>query len=276
MRFPSQDVLNPTHDTNDEACHASPSRDLATHKLTLDATRACDKSDSFHLDWLNEVLRGGRPGMRMISIAPHLIKPLQTETLHVNTHKHTHHHHGPDVHLGGGFVDRHDEDADATHDDNPHDSSHSALPLAEPESDSACGTEAPLLSCKLRARSAVEMQALLSAIADDGDDISDGDDIDIGGADSIGGADNVGGADISVVTAILRDAEVAEQLRSKLDEPPPQHTRRRAGQLAVLKVLQQRRADMDLTQLERQRYDFERRFTPDPSHPQPSTVSEDP
>jgi hypothetical protein len=108
------------------------------------------------------------------------------------------------------------------------------------------------------------MQALLGAIADDGDDISDGDDIDIGGADKIGGADNVGGADISVVTAIVRDAEAAEQLRAKLDEPPPQHTRRRAGQLAVLKVLQQRRADMDLTQLERQRYDFERRFTPDP------------
>ena len=206
--------------------------------------------------------------MRMISIAPHLIKPLRTKTSHVNAHRHTHHHHGPDVHhdhkdsehhshdamdsehhehLGGGFL-RHGEDTDATHDDHPHESSHSPLPRTEPEPDSACGTEVPLFSGKLRASSAVAVQALLSVVTDDGDDINDRDDRDIG-------------ADIRVVAAILRDAE---QLRPEADKPPQQHTRRRAGQLAVLKVLQQRRTDLDATQLERQRHDFESRLTPDP------------
>ena len=95
--------------------------------------------------------------------------------------------------------------------------------------------------------SAVAEQALLSVTTHDGDDINDRDDIDIG-------------ADISVVAAISRDVE---QLRPEPDRPPQLLTRRRAGQLAVLKVLQQRRTDLDATQLERQRHDFERRSTPD-------------
>ena len=220
MRFPSQDVLNPAHDTNDEACHASPSRDLATHKLTLDATRACDKSDSFHLDWLNEVLRGGRPGMRMISIAPRLIKPLHAETLHADTHQHTHHHHGPDVHHDHKDSEHHSHDAP----------SHSSHPRTEPKPASACRTEVPHFS-----RRPVAVQARRSVITDDGDDTNDSDDIDI-------------------VAAILRDAE-------QPDTQPQLHTRRRGEQLAVLKVLEQRRSDLDATQLERQRFDFESRFT---------------
>jgi len=192
------------------------------------------------------------------------------------THGHTHHHHGPDVHhdhkdsehhshdamaskhhehLGGGVFYRHGEDTDATHDDHPHDSSHSPLPRTEPEPDAVCGTEVPFFSGKLRASSAIAVQALLRDSTDDGDDINDGDDI---------------GADISVVAAFFRDAE---QLRPEPDEPPQLHTRRRARQLAVLKVLQQRSTDLDATQLERQRHDFERRSTPDPEHPQPPTLS---
>ena len=187
------------------------------------------------------------------------------------THGHTHHHHGPDVHhdrkdsehhshdamdrkhhehLGAGVFYRHGEDTDATHDDHPHDSSHPPLPRTEPEPDSASGTEAPLF---YGTRSTVAEQALLSDSTDDGDDINDGDGI---------------GADISVVAAMLQ-----KQLRPEPDEPPQLHTRRRAGQLAVMKVLQQRRTDLDATQLERQRHDFERRSTPDPEHPQPPTLS---
>ena len=79
MRFPPQDKLHPAHDSDDTAHHSPPSRDLETRKLTLVATRECDKSESFHLGWLAEVMRAGRPGMRMIPIAPHLINSDATQ-----------------------------------------------------------------------------------------------------------------------------------------------------------------------------------------------------
>jgi hypothetical protein len=219
-RFPPQDVLHPAHDNDDEAHHAPPSRELATDKLRRVAKRACDTPESFHLDWLAEVLRGGRPGMRMISIAPRLIKPLHAETLHADTHQHTHHHHGPDVHHDHKDSEHHSHDAP----------SNSSLPRTEPKPASACRTEVPHFS-----RRPVAVQARRSVITDDGDDTNDSDDIDI-------------------VAAILRDAE-------QPDTQPQLHTRRRGEQLAVLKVLEQRRSDLDATQLERQRFDFESRFT---------------
>jgi len=263
-------MLHPAHDNVDEAHHAPPSRELATQKLTLGDWRACDRFESVPLEWLAQVLRVGRPGVRMIPIAPHLIKPLHTETLHANTHRHTHHHHGPDVHHDHKDSDHHSHDAmdsehhehllrsfsssrgegtGGMHDDHPHNSSHSPLLRTEPKPDSACGTEVPLLSRKLRASAAVAVQALLSVITDDGHDMDDSDDM---GADL---------PDISFVAAILRDAE---QLRRESGKPPQLPTRRRAGQLAAQKVLQQRRTDLDATQIERQRHDFERRLTPTP------------
>ena len=211
MRSPPRDVLHPAHDNDDE--NAPPSRELATPKLTLVATRSCDRSESFHPEWLAEVWRGGRAEMRMLRIAPRLIK--HTATLHVNTHRHTHHHHGPGVHHDHKDGEHHSHDAmDSEHhehlcgwprDDHPRDSSLSPLPRTESDPDSAGGTEVPLFSGKLRASSAVTVQGLLSVTTDDGDDINY--------------IDN--GADMSAVAAAVWDAEQPDKLTRSSSAPSP-------------------------------------------------------
>ena len=243
MRFPPHDVLHPTNDDDDEAYYALPSRKIAT-------------------------------GMRMIPIAPHLFKPPQEETVIMNIHRHTHHHrhdahynhkdsehysHATNsehhTHLSGSFVYCHGGDTHAMHygDDHPHHASHSPLTCTEPEPTQRVGLGLgaleeivlPRAQTRLRASSAKALQPSLSVITNTEHDIS-------------------------VVTAILRDAQLLGE--------PKHPTRRRAEQVAVLKVLQQRRSEKDAIQLERRRYDrqdLERRLTPDPSHPEPSTHFKD-